>query len=231
MRLRFALIFGLAAALLAGCTAQPRSVAPPAPTTPPGNGVTALAADQIFAQAKAALGAAPSYHITGIAGTKKIDQKVEGTSRQGTVDNAGVVIEVITIGTDAYIKAPDSVWKGLLPSDATVVKMLSGKWVKLDGTNASFTSLLNLVDVNQLLTVTGTLAKGDTKVVNGTPAIGLVDSGSSGILYVALEGAPYPLSIEGRPGEGGVVFTEYGTPFHIAAPPPAQVLDLKKLTG
>src|SRR5262249_33519624 len=79
----------------------------------------------------------------------------------------------------------------------------------------------------------GTVTKDGTKTINGTPAIGLVDSGAqSGTLWVATSGPAYPLLVEAKdPKNGSLAFSEFGEPVTATAPPASQIVDLGKIGG
>ena len=64
--------------------------------------------------------------------------------------------------------------------------------------------------------------------MNGTQAISLVDTSvDGGALYIATEGPPYLLRIEGDTSKrASIDFSEFGATFEITAPPANEVLDV-----
>jgi len=240
MRVRLALIpLVAAAALLAGCATANTPATTPTSTGPVDNGVSALAPADIVTKMQTALAAAKSFHMVGSAtdnGQKvSFDLKFSGKDFAGTIDLGGAIkLDVIGIGTDIYIKAPNDFWSSQLPSGqaASLLALIQGKYVKLDAKNANVAPLIDPFRPENMVKPEGDVTKGDTKTIDGKPAIGLVDSKGGGKLYVATTGDPLPLSIEGgSAAEGSVAFTEYNVPVLVQAPAAGDVFDLKALMG
>jgi hypothetical protein len=238
MRVRLALVpLIAAAALLAGCATGTGTT--PAATTaaPAGNGVAALSADEILAKAKTALAAAKSFHVKGekveSGASTKVDLKFAGTSLAGTIETQGVSLELVSIGNDLYMKAPDAFWATFIPpaQQQTALGLLKGKYVKVDSTNAAFSSFKDLFKTDEMVKPDGTVSKGEQKTINGTPAIGLVDSADSGVLYIATTGDPLPVAETDKTGKTEIEFTEFNATFDIKAPAASDVFDLKALMG
>jgi hypothetical protein len=239
MRVRLALIpLVAAAALLAGCATATPPATTPTSTGPADNGVSALAPADILTKAQAALAAAKSFHMVGTTtdnGQKvAVDLKYSGKDAAGTVDVGAVKIEIISVGTDVYLKAPDDFWSSQIPAAqaSTLLALIKGKYVKVDSKNASVASLVDPLRPENLLKPDGTVTKGDTKTIDGAPAIALVDSSDNSKLYIATTGDPVPLSIESGTSDGASVqFKEYNLPVMITAPATGDVFDLKALMG
>jgi hypothetical protein len=235
MRARLVLVpVALAAVLLTGCVTKAGQTTP---TEAPDNGVSALSADEILAKAKTALGAATSFHLKGDITEDNVKSSVDltykGKDGKGSFSTGGTTFDVVKIGNDIYMKAPDDFWKQMIPAgqaqDAALL-LLHGKWVKVDATNAQFSGFTTLFDTNEMIKPSGTLSKGDTGTTNGVPTIALAESDGSK-LYIATRGEPLPVRIEGKPGDGGLDFSDYGAPVEITAPSSDQVFDLKQLLG
>src|SRR5262245_50465308 len=114
MRVRLALVrLVAAAALLAGCQTTGRTT-PAATPQPTRNGPAAMSADESLTKAKTALAADKSFHVKGEAvedgQATKIDLKFAGSNLGGTIEAQGVALEIIAIGNDLYMKAPDAFW-------------------------------------------------------------------------------------------------------------------------
>jgi hypothetical protein len=237
MRVRLALIPLVAvAALLGGCaTTTGTPNATPTTTGPVDNGVAALSATDIQAKAQAALAAAKSYHLAGKlvrqGNLATVDLKFAGKNGTGTVEVSGAQLNVVLVGTDLYLKAPDAYWSAIVPPalSATVLPLLKGKYVKLDGSNPTYSAQTDPYKPENLTKLNGTLTKGDTKTIGTVPAIAVVDADGTK-LYVATVGDPVPLSIEDAKGNVAT-FTEYNADVTVTAPATADVLDLKALMG
>jgi hypothetical protein len=236
MRARFALVpLAVAAAILGGCaTKAPVTAVTPTVTTPASNGVADLPVDQILTKAKAALKNAKSFHAKGTTteeGTPtKVDFTFAGGNAGGTIETEGVTIEIIAIGTDLYMKAPDAFWTQMI-KDPAALALLKGKYVKLDGTKPEFAAFKKLTDTDELLTPEGTPSKGEPKTINGVPTIGLIDSKDKSVIYIATQGEPLPIRGEGPGATDVIEFTEYDSAAAIKAPDAANVFDLKTVTG
>lgn len=239
MRVRLALVpLVAAAALLAGCTTATPPATPPTSTGPADNGVSALAPADILSKAQKALGDAKSYHMVGSATQDNqkvnLDLKFSGKDVTGTIDLGAFKLEIIKIGDDVYLKAPDDFWSSQVPAAqaSTLLALIKGKYVKVDGKSASFAELTDNFKPENLLKPEGDITKGDTKTIDGTPAIALVDKTGSK-LYIATTGDPVPLSIEDSASGGGgsIQFKDYNVPVQITAPAASDVFDLKALMG
>src|SRR5262249_29717461 len=133
-----------------------------------------------------------------------------------------VKLEIIGVGSDIYLKAPDDFWSSQVPAAqaSTLLALIKGKDVKVDGKNATFSELTDAFKPENILKPDGTLSKGDTKTIDGTPAIALVDSKTGSKLYIATTGDPVPLSLEDTAAGGGgtLQFKEYNVPVMVTAP-------------
>ena len=215
----------LAAALLAGCGSSGSK----------SNGESSKTADQIVADAKAAVADATSVHIAGAGSangtTLALDlHLVADKGGEGRVTANGITFDMVRIEDTAYFKADASFWKNFGPSAAAL--LLQGRWLKAPANTGQLATFTPLTDIdklfNALLGSHGTLAKGDETTINGQPAIAVNDTTQGGTLYVATTGKPYPLAVQ-KSGKGRIDFTEWDEPHTITAPSGA--VDLTKLTG
>jgi hypothetical protein len=154
------------------------------------------------------------------------DLEFNGKNFQGTVVSAGLPFELIKIGNDLYLKAPEAFWEGTL-HDQQQAALLTGKYVKTDSGDPRFKAFAEIGDLAPIrdLKKEGTLTKGGTKVINGIPAIALMDdNGDLGTLYVATQGEPYPLRWEDPRSGETAEFGEFNTIGDIKPPPGAVAL-------
>jgi hypothetical protein len=240
---------GLAVALLAACSSSSgggsASSSGPSPSasgsaaaSPSAGASPALedaSADEILAQARAALLAAPSVHAKGAvrnAGTGyTLDLRlVRGVGATGSVASAGRTLGVLRIGKVAYVLLDAASWRAATGSDAAA-RTFAGKYLKVTDANAAqFQPFLALTDVQQAygsaLSPTGAVTKGKVTSVQGHRVIDLkIDGGASGDVYVALDGRPYPLRLAyGRGAKQHVDFDGFGAKVALAAPPAAKIL-------
>jgi hypothetical protein len=232
--------------LLAGCGSNDSAGAGPAgsagPTTPAGNGVESKTPKEIIAAAKDALSHADSVHVAGTATgdgqSVTIDVKIKGSAGgAGSITLEGKKVDILRVGRTVYMKADQAFWTSIT-GNAQAAKLLNGKYLKSTTSDQKLKQIAAFTDVSGLadgvLKAEGTVTKGDKKTVNGTEAIGLVDSAGGGTLYVATTGKPYPLEIAPAPGSsdsGKIDFTDYGKDVDLTAPPAASVIDVAKLGG
>ena len=235
MRAMRALVpLALATILLTGCGKD--GAGPEATPTPTDNGVSVLTADQILERATTALKAAKSFRMKGelslSEGEKlKLDVNINNTDTSGTIEVNGAAVEILKVGTDLYFKGSDAFWKSIDKDNGEKIAiLLKDKWAKAPTSDKQLSAFASIVDPDKLLDPDGTITKGSAKDINGTPAIGLVTSkADGGTLYVATTGEPYPLRLEGPPGEEAIDLSEFGATFDIKTPPTAEVVDMEKV--
>jgi hypothetical protein len=203
--------------------------------------IAALPATEIVTRAKAAFKAATSVHVTG-GGTSgqdafKVDMRYTADGKaSGTVDNGGETVELRRVGQIVYIKASKAFWSSAGGTKAAT--LFGDKYVKAPVSDQRVASIVSLTDkgsfIDSALATTGTITKGATKTVNGSPAIALSikDSTGGSTLYVATSGQPLPL--EALPQAGGtdtgkVDFLDYGAQVDVQVPPAAQTVDVNAL--
>jgi hypothetical protein len=173
--------------------------------------------------ADAAFKAAKTVHVRGVfladGRTEKFDLRYEGGSTGGTFTINGATIHMVTVGDNAYLKAGKRGWAAMgNPPDTQ--GLLANKWVKSGSAKqmltpfslATFASELTAEEFAHGGTVTQSTLAAQKVVVVSYP------DGSK--LYVANTGTAYPLRFDATGSVGGRRdFSEYGTAFHITAPP------------
>ena len=237
-----------AAVLLAGCSANTGNnvsgsapAASAAPSGPASNGVAAMEPDAIVEKAKAALTEAKSFRVKGNVREDSqsfgVDFKIRGADVIGAMTIGKAKVEVVRVGKQQFIRPNHAFWKmsaGSAKQAETIMTVLNGRWVKVSAKDKNFTELFSVTDVDKLLDPDGKVVKGEIQTVDGKQAIALKDSGSEpGTLFVATEGEPYPLRIDGpTPADGGIRFSDFGATFtDLTAPAATEVIDLAKLAG
>ncbi|HEV7655449.1 MAG TPA: hypothetical protein VGP36_12055 [Mycobacteriales bacterium] len=203
--------------------------------------VSALPAAEIVSRAKDAFKKATSVHVTG-GGTSgqqtfKVDMRYTADGKAiGTVDNGGQTVEIRRLGQTIYVKASPAFWSAA--GGAKAGTLFGNKYVKAPVNDQRVAPIVSLTDkgsfIDSALATTGTVTKGATKTINGTPAVALTIKDSSGgsTLYVASTGEPLP--VEALPEVGGtdtgkIDFVEYGATVDVALPPAAQTVDVSAL--
>ena len=167
-------------------------------STSSGSGEETKTADQIFADALAALDSQPAAHIaqtsTDSTGTFKEDALVTGDAGRATItDPTGATIEIVVTGGSAYASQGGGPFQQLTGELLTQVQ-----------------SVTIHKTVSCARSEHGTLTKGSISTVNGKRVIAITDDGkapgaSAGTVDVALDGTPLPVHIAqtGPPTAGG----------------------------
>ncbi len=232
MRSRLLLVpaVAAAAALLTGCNL----VGGPATPSPASNGVEAKEPDAILGEATQALGEAESVHVAGTVGEGMLgltlDLTYVGEDMTGTVNAFGLLVSVIKVGGDFYLKADAALFEQFLtPEQQAQMPDFSTKWIKIN---------LDLVETLLPLPLTaeelvgepaGPLTKGEVTTAGGTQAITVTDA--NGVVYhVAMVGEPYVLDITAE-GEKSLVFSGFGEAVTVEAPPDEEILDILEDLG
>jgi hypothetical protein len=211
----------------------------PAPSpTPTGNGVADLSAPEILARAKTAFQNADTVRIKGWVLDEGrhlgLDVHIKGSAGgRGTLTIDGQSLEILRIGQTGYLKGDEAFWRGQT-GNAEAAKLLKGKYLAFPTTNPEFKDLAGFTDVKAIggkLADAAKVKKGSRQPIRGIETVGLIEAGPDGsVLYVALQGKPYPL--RSVPNEGGAVdYLDYGKPVSLTAPPADQVIDISKLGG
>ena len=226
------------AAMVSGCSG-PAPVAPvPASATAPSltrtpalDDIGALTAEEILARSKAALKAAPSFHVKGSATVGPVtgvsDLVYVGDTAKGTQTALGQVTEVVRLGKYLYVKAGDGYWSTHV--GLSQIALLSGKWVKVDVTNPNHSGLAPSVD--SYLSSVGALTKVGPTNIDGKPVITLKNVDGNTV-HISARGEPYPLRIEGVVStSAGIVstvvdFSEFGTVVTTIEAPTGEIVDL-----
>ena len=234
---RLAVALSVAVVLVAGCKSGRDAGSAPTPA-PTDNGVSALPANEIVDRSLQALREAVSFRMKGATTNEDmkidVDLRYRGEDVIGTVTVDGAGLELIKVGTLLYIKPDESALKELSNGNSSVAALLRGKWLKGSAISGDLSSFGEIADIDQVLKPSGELSKGETKDVNGTPAITLEEKSADGDkLYIAIVGPPYPLRMEGEGGgsRGALDFSEFGAEVDIKAPPSTEVVDIDQLPG
>lgn len=208
----------------------------PSSTNAGGNGEASKSPDQIVKDARAATGSATSVHITGKVSSGgqniQLDVVADHGRGGGTITENGMAFETVLDGKTVYLMADQATWTKA--ANASVAKLLAGKWIKTTTDNQDFRDFPSLLDISQLVsgfTPSGTLTKGKVTSVNGVAVVPVTDHESDGgTMYVENEGTPYIVAISGPTASAGRInFTQYNTAKIPATPQGA--IDLSQLEG
>jgi hypothetical protein len=191
-------------------------------------------AAQVWADAKAAMLHAKSFHVLGNDTEQGTDVSVNLSMSPGrgggSIEMPGVVMELVLAHGTVYIKADEKSWLKLTGSKPTA-ELVANRWIEAPVTNSDFSSFADLADSRQFigsLSGPGKISKlAGTITWEGRKTVVLVDATGSR-LYIADTGAPYMLNIQdqGSAGNGSLKFSDFGD-----APMPAIPTDAIALPG
>jgi hypothetical protein len=203
----------------------------PTATRPATNGTDTLPSKEALAKATEAYLAAESVHLKGnvVEDGEKISLDLVQTKKgdaSGTVGLDGMKMTLLTIGKTAYISGDKAFWTK--SAGAGAYATFKGKWIKTKLAGDDFKDLAlftNRAEFAKQVLPTDLLG-GKPKDVNGAPAFGFTDN-QGGNFYVALQGKPYPVRIDGTDGGSTVAldFLEYDKKVTFTPPPKSKVIE------
>ncbi|MEU2394808.1 hypothetical protein [Streptomyces sp. NPDC007369] len=234
---RLAVVVAAAGTLLVGTAA------------PGGNGIEDKPAHVIAETGRQSLLTARSLHWEGqtkdASGTYVVDFRLDREGNcVGTVEVVpkGGRLEIIKRGQDVWMKPDATFMRVQVPEETgkATSEMLRGRWMHGRADDASlreFSAACNVAHLQDAYMpepfAEDDVEKGAKALVRGTPAITV--TGRSGAdwatFYVATEGKPYLLRIQGQIGgvQGEADFSEYDKPVPSKTPPPADSVDVSDL--
>jgi hypothetical protein len=214
----------LAAAVLAGCGGGSSS-----------NGEETKAAARVVADTRAAVDQASIVHVTGAGRADgqplKLDLWIADGKGKGHLEEGGLDFDFVRIGSDIYVRATSAFWKRF--GGGALGQLLADKWVEVPSSRSDVASIAQLADKKVLFASVlgqhGKIVNKGTVDYHGQKAVEIRDATRNGSLFVADEGTPYPLAVEGSSLQGTVRFSDWNGDETIAAPKGA--LDFSKLGG
>ena len=182
-----------------------------------------------------------TFHIKGSGddgngGTISFDIHYGSNGSQGTLGISGTTLQLLVVGSNAYMEGDASFWSTALAGQSTAgitAATVAGKWVKVNANGADFKDLFTLMDPKQLLDQstndTSTVSKVGNVTYQGQPAVEFKDSSDGSLIYIRRYGSPLPIAINASSssssGPGSFTFTDFGAPFTVSEPPASQVFD------
>jgi hypothetical protein len=219
------LVVGFAALLLSACGGGSKS-----------NGEAKKNPEQVVADAQKAAIAADTVHVSGsivdVGQRLTLDLELaQGKGGKGTMSEQGRTFEIVRLGDKAYLRGSDAFLRQFAGS--AVARLLHGRWLEGSATSGRLGALAPLTDIERLFKATlgshGTLKNDGQTTYRGQDVVAIRDTTQGGTLYVAAEGTPYPVAIEGSRNQGAIRFDRWNSDVSITAPKSA--LDLSKLGG
>ncbi|UOY00683.1 hypothetical protein [Blastococcus sp. PRF04-17] len=189
---------------------------------------------EVAEAAAAALEEAGSVHVTGTIeqGGEEgdVDLHLQGSDAIGTLTMNGVDIELISVGGDAFLKAPGDFWGSFgMPSEAT--SMFEDQWILVPGDAAAEFAEFSLDGFVDELRDPESPVQDDVEEgeVDGE-AVVIVTQEDGSELAVANDDDAYPLEITNKGDSPGTLrFSRFGEKEDIEAP--ADAIDLMEMMG
>lgn len=199
-----------------------------------GNGVADLGADEILAEAQAAMDAAESARIVGSGTfegqTMELDLRYGTDSGVGTIAIDGAEFEVTYVDGNIYMNGAAAAWEQAGAGPAA--SMLADKHARIPADDPAFASMAQLVDLSamtdEVLVPEGEVTKGEESEIDGRPVVGVVNE-EGRALYIATTGEPVPVQMTAPEGEDGTVDFEWDVEVEVTAPDEADVIDMTEL--
>lgn len=200
------------------------------------NGEGKLDAQRIQSDTRKAAKAASAVRLSGTVvskdGTYRLDMRLKANGGTGSVTTKGSTFRLLRIGERLFLKADASWWKarGGKGTDATAVRKLGGKYVRVPKGDPSYRQLSGFTDKDVLLdgvlTLHGSLDKGSHGETGGIRTIQIKgDDGAGGTLDVSLEESPVPVRLQRAGGAGTLTFTAWNKPFDLHEPAKDDLVD------
>jgi hypothetical protein len=251
------------AVLVAGCSSNKKtpaaasaapSSAAQASGSAAGSAAPALKGDPasiaLLNQALVSLSKVKSVHLKGSFSEGSDSGNIDisfanGVGATGSVGIGGGTIKLLTVGKDIYIQGDAKSFAAIGGgTDLGALGGIAGKWLKLGSADAStfgdFSAFSDLSSfAKQFADVSGTVAPGGKKTINGQDSIGITDNAedpsNSSTIYVAATGGHLPLAVvpaagatsSTGPTTGEIDFLDYNAPVSVVAPTDA--IDLSQL--
>lgn len=192
-------------------------------------------AQQLYDDARAAAEAATTVQVTGTVPTGKrvsqLDFTLTDAGAQGTMGRGDSATQLILTPDTIYVKGSKAFNLQFAGKEAS--KVLEGKWLEVptsDPATASFAVFSSLdAFTGQVLAADTQFTSGGTSEVDGVPATELVSA--AGSVWVANDGAPYPVKIEPKTGEGSLQFTDWNAEVDIQPPAESETVVMQDVAG
>jgi len=223
---------------VAGCGG---SSSPGGTTNASGNGEASKPAQQVLNDAVKAAEAASALHMTGQIPAKGqqigIDMTiVKGKGAMGSLTLQGQKVDLLVIGSDAYMKAGSAFWAQFGgTSGSTIAPLVADKWVKFSTANPQFQGFTAFTDSRSLFeslaTGSRTITNKGATTYNGQSVVNIFDTSKNGNLYVAATGTAYPVAVvkSSAGGSGAITFDNWNQSVTLTAPSGA--IDFSHLGG
>ncbi|MFJ8851607.1 hypothetical protein [Streptomyces sp. NPDC102437] len=207
------------------------------------NGVGKLSATEIEKKAQGAADSADAVRLSGTlvskGGTYKLNMQLKEKGGTGSVVSKDSTFELLRIGDELYLKADSGFWNHEEESGTdsaaggAAADKLQNKYVKVPEDDPTYKQLRGFTDkktlLDGMLTLHGTLNKGDREKVGATRTVQIMGGkGEGGTLDVSLEGKAYPLRFARGGGGGTVTLSDWGKDFALQAPPQVDTVDYGK---
>jgi len=210
------------------------------PSSSGGNGEAAKSAQQVLTDTVKAADAASSFHISGqISAAQQVGLDltiVKGKGATGSFTLKGNKVDLVIIGTDAYMKADAAFFTQFAGSSGgTIAQLAAGKWLKFSTTDPQFGQLTGIASSKSIFDAItsshGKLKNKGATTYQGQSVVDIYGGSKNGDFYVAATGTAYPVALakSGSGAHGSVTFDNWNKSVTLTAPSGA--IDISQLMG
>ena len=221
---------------VAGCGGSSSSAGS---TNSSGNGEASKSAQQVVTDAAKAAEAASSLHMSGQVSSSGqqigVDLTIaKGKGATGSLTLKGHKVDLVVIGSDAYMKAGAAFWTQFGGSSGSAIaQLVADKWIKTSATNplfAGFAAIANSKSFFDLTSNHGTFTNKGATTYKGQSVVA-INGTTQGTLYVAATGTAYPVAIvkTGAGAGASITFDNWNQSVTLTAPSGA--IDFSHLPG
>lgn len=221
-------------------SAAPSASASPSPSGPD---LSAMSGTQVLQQATTALKAAKAVKIdmkgtdAGEALAMSLSLDTQGNCTGNISLGSKGSSDIVRAGQTVWMKPDTKFWTTIGGAHgAQAAELFKGRWLTGVTSDSDLKDMADFCDLTQLTsemtTGNSSVTKGSSDTLNGQPTLVLhvTDSsdGSKTDVWVAAQGQPYPLQAISDSGDH-MVFSNFGVPVNVQAPPADNVIDISKL--
>jgi len=196
-----------------------------------GNSIAGDPPHRIIALATSAAQKAGSVHVVvSLQGPEQtasyVDDTASDSGSQVITSSGGVQVTTLVVGSTAYVKANQVGLANLFQSPIDIAQRFANQWLSFGQSSQAYKPIAQSVTLSSLLTEvtpTGLVSKLAPSIVDGQSVIGIggeLPGGLPGTLYVSASGSPLPVEevSHTQSGTTTAIFSDWGSPVHIAAP-------------
>ncbi|MDI2125298.1 hypothetical protein [Yinghuangia seranimata] len=203
----------------------------------------ALSGEELLRRAKTAAKTVKTVHYvfeitrSGQRSKLSFDVDRDAGTFDGTVESDGAVVALRKVGAEIWMKGDRDFWRNSARVPSDVAAKAAGKYVLVPEDNPGYERLAAVAvygDLGGVLSMFTPKGHGATTTLDGNRVVavqcesGVAAKREQDTVYLRADG-PLLLTRVDAADLGYFAYSAFNTPFHITAPPAAQVVDLAEL--